>query len=103
MPPLPGGKPGGPFALAVPGALEAVMEAAGLHPVDRGEIACLFRYPDAETSLRGQNASGVTQRAVGHSGEERVRAAIAEVDAQFTRPDGSIRYENTFICVVAVR
>ena len=102
-PPPPGGMPGGPFALAVPGALEATMEAAGLHPVDRGETVCPFLYPDAEVSLRGQLSSGVSQRAIGHSGAERVRAAIAEADAQFTRPDGSIRYGNTFLWVAATR
>ena len=102
-PPPPGTAPGGPFALAAPGALEAVMETAGLHPVERGEIACPFCYPNADISLRGQLSSGVAQRAVGQSGEGRVRAAIAEADAHFTRPDGSIRYDNSFLWVTAVR
>ncbi len=102
-PPPPGSTPGGPFALAAPGALEAAMGAAGLHPVERGETACPFRYPDGAVSLRGQLSSGVAQRAIGHSGEEQVRAAIAAADARFTQPDGGIRYENTFVWVAAVR
>ncbi len=102
-PPPPGSKPGGPFAFAAPGALEAVMEAAGLRPIDRGETTCPFCYPSREISLRGQISSGVPQRAIGQSGEEQVRAAIAEADGQFTRADGSIRYENEFVWVVGSR
>lgn len=101
--PPPGSKPGGPFALAAPGALENVVAEAGLHPVDRGESACPFIYPHGEVSLRGQIAAGVVQRTVDHSGLDRVRTALAEVDAQFTRSDGSIRYDNTFVWVAAVR
>lgn len=72
-PPPPGSKPGGPFALAAPGALEAVVEGAGLRPVARGEVACPFVYPNADLSWRGQASSGVVQRAIEVSGEERVR------------------------------
>jgi SAM-dependent methyltransferase len=102
-PPPPGSKPGGPFSLAAPGALEAVVEAAGLHPVDRGEAFCPFVRPDSEVSLRGQISTGVAQRAVDHSGLDKVRAALAETDSRFTRPDGSIRYDNVFVWVAAVR
>lgn len=102
-PPPPGTEPGSPFALAAPGALEAMTQAAGLHPVDRGAAACPFCYPNAEVSLHGQLSSGVVQRAIAQSGAERVRVAITEADARFTRPDGSIRYENTFVWAASVR
>jgi len=102
-PPPPGSKPGGPFAFAVPGALEAVIEGAGLRVVERGEVACPFVYANADLSWRGQAASGVAQRAIETSGVERVRAAIAAADARYTRPDGSIRYDNIFVWVAGVR
>ncbi len=102
-PPPPGSTPGGPFALAMPGALEEVIEGTGLRVVERGEVICPFAYPNADFSWRGQASSGVVQRAIETSGIERVRAAIAEADARFTRPDGSIRYENVFVWVVGIR
>ncbi len=101
--PPPGSKPGGPFALAAPGALEAMLEGAGVRPVERGEVVCPFVYPNTEHSWRGQAASGVVQRAIETSGEERVHAAIAAADTQFTRPDGSVRYDNVFVWVAGVR
>ncbi|MGI8856901.1 MAG: class I SAM-dependent methyltransferase [Thermomicrobiales bacterium] len=104
MPPPPlGSTPGGPFAFAAPGALESLVEGAGLHVVERDEAACPFVFPSAEISWRGQSSSGPSRRAIETSGEERVRAAIAEADAQFTRPDGSVRYDNLFLYVVGVR
>ncbi|CAN5808863.1 class I SAM-dependent methyltransferase [soil metagenome] len=104
MPPPPSGsKPGGPFALAAPGALEGVLKEAGLHPVDRDEVLCPFVFPNSETSLHGQISSGVAQRAAEHSGLDALRAALEEVDARFTQPDGSIRYDNIFVWVAAVR
>lgn len=102
-PPPPGSKPGGPFALSEPGALEAMFEEVGLRPIERGEASCPFVYPNSECSWRGEFGAGVAQRAIEASGEERVHAAITAADAQFTRPDGSVRYENVFIYVVGVR
>jgi len=103
-PPPPNSKPGGgPFAYSEPGALESLFEEAGLHPVDRGEASCPFVYPNSETSRRGQLAAGVTQRAIEHSGLDPVLAAIDEADASATQPDGSIRYDNIFVWVAAVR
>jgi SAM-dependent methyltransferase len=104
MPPPPPGVPaGGPFALAEPGALESVLADAGLRVVDRGEATCPFVYPSAAVSWLGQRSSGVAQRAIAHSGESTVRAAIEEADHAHTRPDGTIRYDNVFIWVAAVR
>jgi SAM-dependent methyltransferase len=104
MPPPPPGAPaGGPFALAEPGALVGVLAEAGLRVIERGEAACPFVFPNGAVSMRGQASSGVAQRAIGHSGEAAVRAVIEEADRAHTRPDGSIRYDNVFIWVAAVR
>ena len=105
MPPPPPGAPpgGGPFALAAPGALDAVLAGAGLQPIDRGSVSCPFVYPNAEVSWRGQSSSGVAQRAIETSGEERVRAAVQEADRAHTRADGSVRYENVFVWAAGER
>lgn len=100
--PPPGAPAGGPFALAEPGALKKVLESAGLSVTGRGEVGCPFSFPNADVSWRGQASSGVTQRAIAHSGETAVREAVEECDCAATRPDGQIYYDNTFIWVVGV-
>ena len=102
-PPPPGAPVGGPFALSEPGALENVLESAGLRIAERGEVTCPFVYPNEEVSWRGQASSGVTQRAIAHSGEAAVRSAIEECDRAATGPDGEIRYDNVFILVAGIR
>ena len=102
-PPPPGAPPGHPGALSEPGALAAVLEGAGLRVVEEGEVACPFVFPNAEASWRGNASAGPNQLAIAHSGEVAVRAAFAEMDRAYTRPDGSIRYENVFLWVVGKR
>lgn len=102
-PPPPGTKPGGPFAFSAPGTVETLLEGAGLHPIERGTVSCPFIYPNGAISIAGQFSSGVVQRAIEHSGPETVRKEIEEMDARYTQPDGSIRYDNVFVWVVAVR
>jgi SAM-dependent methyltransferase len=76
-PPQPPDAPG-PFALSAPGRVEAVLEAAGLRLVERGEVAVIVAYADAEAACRAMMAGSAGVRAVQHSGEERVRQAILE-------------------------
>jgi SAM-dependent methyltransferase len=102
-PPPPGAPAGGPFAFSEPGALEGVLESAGLTVEGRGEVACPFVYPDAEVSLRGNLSAGGIQLAIAHSGEAAVRAALEECDRAAMSPDGQIRYDNVFIWVSGVR
>jgi SAM-dependent methyltransferase len=100
MPPPPPGAPAPhPGALSEPGALMAVLERAGLQPKEEGEVDCPFIFPSAEISWRGNASAGVNQAAIAHSGEQAVREAFARADADHTRPDGSVRYDNLFIWV----
>jgi len=96
-PPPPGAAPPHPGALAEPGALAAVLRSAGLRVAEESQVACPFIFASAEASWRGNAAAGVNQAAIAHSGEAAVRAAYAVAEAKHTRPDGSIRYENTFL------
>lgn len=102
-PPPPGVTPPHPAALAVPGALAALLEQAGLGIVDEGEVACPFVWPSAEASWEGNSSAGPNQMAIAHSGEAAVRAAFAEANRAHTRPDGSVRYDNVFLWAAGER
>lgn len=102
-PPPPNAPPGGPTALGVPGALAAVVANAGLRVVEQGEADCPYVMPNVEVAWRLAASTGVAQRAIAHSGEEAVHAAIVEADRARTRQDGSIRYENVFLWVAGER
>lgn len=96
-PPPPGAE--GPFALGVPGRVEALLEQAGLTPLSSGEVECPFEFPDLETALRGIiSAMVVAARQV----ELQVlRKAIADSLAPFRTSAGGYRQRNTFRYVIA--
>jgi SAM-dependent methyltransferase len=98
-PPPPGA--GGPFALATPGALEALVERAGLTAERAIEVPTPFVYPDIATAERANLAAGPTRRAVDHAGLDAVRAAFRSALEQFVQPDGTVRLDNVFRVVIA--
>lgn len=102
-PPPPGAQPPHPGALSEPGALAAVLTRAGLRVVEEREVACPFVFPNTETSWRANASAGVNRAAIAHSGEAAVRAVYAAADRAHAQPDGSIRYENVFLCVAGER
>jgi SAM-dependent methyltransferase len=100
MPPAPPGAPG-PFALSPPGAVEALVETAGLTVLRAVEVSCPMAYPDLETAVRGLASSGPSAVARATAGDDALRAVLVESLAPFGRPDGSYRLENVFRYVVA--
>jgi SAM-dependent methyltransferase len=100
LPPPPPGA-AGPFALAAPGALEALVESAGLDAQGAIEVPTPFDYADPETAVRANLSSGPARAAIDHVGADRVRDAIASAVEPFTRTDGSVRLDNVFRIVVA--
>ena len=98
-PPAPG--TGGPFALAAPGALEALVESAHLSAEQAFEVPTPFVYSDVATAVRANLSPGPAQAAIRHAGSDRVRDAIATVLESFERPDGSVRLDNVFRVVIA--
>jgi SAM-dependent methyltransferase len=100
LPPSPPGAPG-PFALSMPGALERLVEDAGLTPGEHVEVECTWPYPDLETALRGLLSAGPAVRAIRHAGEERVRRAVSDAIAPFRTAQGAYQIENTFRYLVA--
>ena len=99
MPPPPPGAPA-PVPLWEIGGLEQVLAGAGLEPLDRGAVECVFVYPNAQLAWQAERSAGVMQRAIETSGEAALRAALAEADAAHTQPDGSVRYRNQFVWAV---
>jgi SAM-dependent methyltransferase len=98
-PPPPGAE--GPFALSAPGRLESLVASAGLSPVDSGDVAAPFTFPDLEAALRIQMSAGPLQRCVQVAGEEATRQALTRAFAHALQGDGSYRLENEFRYLVA--
>jgi SAM-dependent methyltransferase len=86
-----------------PGVLEDLLEAAGLRPSARGDVAVPYAPPDWPTLERGMFAAGNLRHVALHLGAERAAAALAEAAAPFRRPDGSYLFRSTFRWVVAER
>jgi SAM-dependent methyltransferase len=91
----------GPFALSAPGRAESVLEAAGLHVLERGEVPTVFSFHDIETALTALTASGGAARAIQQSGEERVRETLRAALAELPDETGAIRMQNRFRFLIA--
>jgi len=100
-PPSPRGAPG-PFALAADGALETLVERAGLTPNGVEEVECPLEYPDLKTALRGLLSAGPAVKAIQTSGETRVREAVITAIAPFKLSKGGYRLENTFRFLISI-
>lgn len=101
LPPPPPGA-GGPFALANPGALEALVESAGLTAEHAFEVDTPFEYPDVDTAVRANEAAGPTRAAIEQVGPDRTRQTFIAALEQFVRADGSVRLDNVFRVVIAL-
>jgi SAM-dependent methyltransferase len=96
LPPPPPGTPG-PFALSEPGALEALVEQAGLRPQESHEVPCPWVYPDVDTAVRGMASTGPAIRAEHENGREAVEETIAQALQPFRDPmTGIVQLENVF-------
>ncbi len=100
MPPQPPGAPG-PFALSDESALRAFASGAGLEPLEVFDVHSPWHYADLRTARRGQLSSGVAARAIAHSGDEAVQAAIKRATEPFRQPDGSYTVGARYRCLTA--
>jgi hypothetical protein len=87
--------------LAAPGALEALVEGAGLSAEQAFDVDTPFTYPDLDTAVRCQLASGPARRAIDEAGLDATREALRTATAGFEQADGSYRFDNVFKVVVA--
>ena len=92
---------GGPFALSASGALEGLIEQAGLKVAGRGEVDCPFEYQDLETHWRAQRSGGPLQAAIRGVGESRLRAAVEQAVGPYRTSTGGVLLENRFLYVTA--
>jgi SAM-dependent methyltransferase len=93
----------GPFAFAVPGALEVLLEQAGLQVRGRGETACPFSYPDLPTAWRAQASAGPMQAALRAGSPDRLRLAVERALLAFKTSQGPLRLNNLFGWAVATK
>ena len=101
LPPPPPGAVG-PFALAAPGALEALIEGAGLTAERAIEVPTPYIDADVATSVRAHLSSGPARRAIETVGLDATRDALTAVAERALQPDGTVRFDNVFRVVAAV-
>jgi SAM-dependent methyltransferase len=100
LPPPPPGA-GGPFALAAEGALERLIEDAGLTPERAIDVPAPYAHGDVDTAVRAHLASGPARRAIETAGLEATRDALTQVCEAARRDDGSVCFDNVFKVVIA--
>lgn len=89
-------KPSTQPPLFQPGIIESLVEEAGLTLEKVDELECVWNIADDESLIRGVLSAGLSALAIKHSGEDKVRAAVAEASLPFRQPDGSYKFRNTF-------
>lgn len=92
---------GGPFALSAPGALEALVESAGLATERSIDVPTPYTYAGIDTAIRAQMSSGPARRAIEHAGAEPLRDALTAALAEHRATDGTIRLDNVFRVLIA--
>jgi len=100
MPTPPPGAPG-PFALSNEDALRRFATNAGLNPTDIFDVECPFHYPNESIAVRGLSSSGVAVKAAEFSGHEAIEDAYKRVATKFLQPDGSVKINARFRCMLA--
>lgn len=100
LPPPPPGA-GGPFALAAPGALEGLVESAGLTAERSTDVPTPYTWNDVATAVRANLASGPARRAIDTAGVEATHDALTRVCEDARRNDGSVNFNNVFKIVIA--
>lgn len=84
-----------------PGVLASLARDAGLEPRSEGTVAVPYEAPDLATLERALLDGAGFGSVLEHADAATVSRTIAEAAAPFRRPDGSYRFENTFMYVVA--
>lgn len=100
LPPPPPGATG-PAALAEEGALDALIERAGLRATASEYFAVPLEYPDQEAFMSANLSTGVAAVAIRMSGEDAVRDALLRGAAQFRTANGGFRIEAESRYVIA--
>jgi enediyne biosynthesis protein CalE5 len=106
LPPPPTGIPG-PFALADPGRLVGLVEAAGFTDVETGTVTAIYQTDSAELATRWLRdvAPPITALVDAQSPEvqERVWAKVTQAWASYTTGGGRVRLENQAVWVTGTK
>ena len=106
LPPPPAGIPG-PFALADPGQLVGLVEAAGFTEVETGTLTAIYQTDSAELATRWLRdvAPPITALVDAQPPEvqERVWAKVTQAWASFTTAGGRVRLENQALWVTGTK
>ncbi len=92
----------GPFALAEEHALQHLALEAGLTPDEVKEVKGTWKYPDAETAMKGLLSMGLAVKAIEHLNYNRVYDAVFDAIKQFKQPDGSYILQNKYCYLIAI-
>ena len=88
----------GPFALSLPGELEAAFSGRKFTVRD---LPIGFEFDSLEIALRGQMAAGPTRRSVEILGQQPVESAVRTVLERFQDAHGRVRLHQRFRCLIA--
>jgi SAM-dependent methyltransferase len=84
-----------------PGIAEAMLERAGLAPVERGTVESVSEWPDSELAWRAIAAIGPAAPSIKHSGEAAVKAEVLAALEPFTSPGTGVRLMSELGYVIA--
>lgn len=86
-----------------PGVAEAMLEAAGITPVQRGVVHCTSEWPDEQVAARAMASPGFSWPALQAVGEQHLLAALAEAVAPFKLPGAGVRLTSEFNYLIGRR
>jgi ubiquinone/menaquinone biosynthesis C-methylase UbiE len=84
-----------------PGVAEAMLERAGLAPVERGTVESVSEWPDTELAWRAIAAIGPAWSSIEYSGEAAVKAEVLSALAPFSTADAGVRLMSELAYVIA--
>ena len=94
-------RPGDPPRVDQPGVLEGLAQQAGLRPENAEEVEVPYEFPDRATLLRALLAISPVYGVAPDLAEPVVRRTVEVDAAPFRRADGSYRFENRFVYLIA--
>jgi SAM-dependent methyltransferase len=100
--PPPPGTPA-PLAVSEPGAVESLLEKAGLTVAGGGEAPVSFSYRDHEQAWTAHISAGPLQKVIDIAGAGAVRQAMHDVLEADRKPDGRLCQDNVFRYVLAAK
>lgn len=86
-----------------PGAVEAMIDAAGLKLDSRSTVTVWAEWPDLNIAVRALAAAGPSQPAIAHSGRDQFTAELTKALAPFEVDGIGIRLSNEFGYVTSTR